>query len=125
MTSPRVVAAAGLAGAALVLALFDALAGSSLPLDVATSGIVFGLTTIAFSTAAFFISRRKESVIISALIVASGIVITFHGLDGTRNLAVIYFPGPILGFLFGLWVIALGIAKSIKTGRTVASTHTK
>ena len=125
MTSPKVVAAAGLAGAALVLALIDALAGSSLPLDVATGGIVFGLTTIAFSTAAFFISLRKESVIVSALIVASGIVITLHGLAETRNLTVIYFPGPIMGFLFGLWVIALGIVKSIKTGLAVTSAHAK
>lgn len=125
MTNSRIVAATGLAGAALVLALIDALAGSSLPLDVATGGIVFGFTTIALSTAAFFISLRKASVIISALIVASGIIITLHGLEGTRNLVVVYFPGPILGFLFGLWVIALGITKSIKTCLAVASTHTK
>ncbi len=126
MTSSRVVAATGLVGAALVLALVDALAGDSLPIDVATGGIVFGLTTIAFSTAAFFISLKKESVLISALLVASGVVITLHGLAETRNLSVIYFPGPIMGFLFGLWVVALGIVKSIRTGLAVtAAGHAK
>lgn len=125
MTNSKVVAAIALAGAAFVLALVDALAGGSLPLDVATGGIVFGLTTIAFSTTAFFISLKNKSVLVSALLVASGIVITLHGVTETRNLTIIYFPGPILGFLFGLWVIALGIVKSVRTGLALASAPAK
>lgn len=125
MTNSKVVAAIALAGAAFVLALVDAVAASSLPIDVATGGIVFGLTTIAFSTTAFFISLKNKSVLVSALLVASGIVITLHGVAETRNLTIIYFPGPILGFLFGLWVIALGIVKSVRTGLALASAPAK
>ena len=125
MTSSRVTVAAALAGATLVLALVDALAGGSLPLDVATGGIVFGLTTIAFSTTAFFISLKHKSILVSALLVASGIVITLHGVVDTRNLTIIYFPGPILGFLFGLWVITLGIVKSVRTGLAQTSVSVK
>lgn len=125
MSNSKLVLAIGLAGAALVLALVDAIGGSSLPVDVATGGIVFGLSTISFSTCAFFISLRKRSLLVSALLVASGIVITIHGVIETRNLAVIYFPGPILGVMFGLWVLALGIAKSIKTGMAIMSAPAK
>lgn len=125
MSSSKLVIAKGLAGAALVLALVDAVWSSFLPVDVATGGIVFGLSTISFSTTAFFISLRKRSLLVSALLVASGIVITVHGVIETRNLAVIYFPGPILGVIFGLWVLALGIAKSIKTGMGMMYAHAK
>ncbi len=125
MSNSKLVIAIGLAGAALVLALVDAIWSSSLPVDVATGGIVFGLSTISFSTAAFFISLRKRSVLVSALLVASGIVITIHGVIETRNLSVIYFPGPILGVVFGLWVLALGVAKSIKTGMARMSAPAK
>lgn len=125
MSNSKLVLAKGLAGAALVLALVDAVWSSSLPVDVATGGIVFGLSTISFSTTAFFISLRQKSLLVSALLVASGIAITIQGVIETRNLAVIYFPGPILGVMFGLWVLALGIAKSIKTGMAIMSTPIK
>ncbi len=123
MSNSKLVLAKGLAGAALVLALVDAIWGSSsLPVDVATGGIVFGLSTISFSTAAFFISLRKRSLLVSALLVASGIVITAHGVIETRNLTIIYIPGPILGVIFGLCVLALGVARTIKTGMAIMST---
>lgn len=125
MSNSKLDLAKGLAGAALVLALVDAIWSSFLPVDVATGGIVFGLSTISFSTTAFFISLRQRSLVISALLVASGIVITIHGVIETRNLTVIYLPGPILGVMFGLWVLALGIAKSIKTGMAIMSAPIK
>ena len=119
MSNSKLVLAKGFAGTALVIALVDAIWSSFLPIDVATGGIVFGLSTISFSTAAFFISLRQRSLVISALLVASGIVITIHGVIETRNLTVIYLPGPILGVIFGLWVLALGIAKSMKSGKGI------
>ncbi len=119
MNNSKLVLANGFAGTALVIALVDAIWSSFLPIDVATGGIVFGLSTISFSTAAFFISLRQRSLVISALLVASGIVITIHGVIETRNLTVIYLPGPILGVIFGLWVLALGIAKSMKSGKGI------
>lgn len=117
MSNSKLVLAKGFAGTALAIALVDAIWSGFLPIDVATGGIVFGLSTISFSTAAFFISLRQRSLIVSALLVASGIVITIHGVIEARNLAVIYVPGPILGVIFGLWVLALGIAKSMKSGK--------
>lgn len=125
MSNSKLVIAKGLAGAALILALVDAVWSSFLPVDVATGGIVFGLSTISLSTAAFFISLRKRSFLLSALLVASGIVITAHGVIETRNLTIIYIPGPILGVAFGLWVFALGVAKAIKTSVEVMSAPAK
>lgn len=125
MSNSKLVLAKGFAGTALVIALVDAIWSSFLPIDVATAGIVFGLSTISFSTAAFFISLRQRSLVISALLVASGIVITIHGVIETRNLAVIYLPGPILGVIFGLWVLALGIVKSMKSGKGIMLSSAK
>lgn len=125
MSNSKLVIAKGLAGAAFVLALVDAVWSDSLLVDVATGGIIFGLSTISFSTAAFFISLRKRSLLVSALLVAGGIVITAHGVIETRNLTVIYFPGPILGVMFGLWVLALGVAKGIKKSVGIMSAPAK
>ena len=117
MSNSKLILAKGFAGMALVIALVDAIWSGFLPIDEATGGIAFGLSTISFSTAAFLISLRQRSLVISSLLVASGIVITIHGVIETRNLAVIYLPGPILGVIFGLGVFALGIAKCMKSGR--------
>jgi hypothetical protein len=125
MSNSKLILAKGFAGAALLLALVDAIWSSFLPIDVATGGIVFGLSTISFSTAAFFISLSKRSHLVAALLIASGIVITTHGVIETRNLTIIYIPGPILGVMFGVWVLALGIVKSIKTSADVMSTPAK
>jgi len=35
------------------------------------------------------------------------------------SLEVIVFPGPILGVIFGLVIFGLGMAKGIRTARTV------
>jgi len=35
------------------------------------------------------------------------------------NFAVILFPGPILGVIFGLAIIGMGVAKSVRTARAV------
>ena len=35
---------------------------------------------------------------------------------GTRYFAILTLPGPIIGFTYGLAVLALGIVKRVKTG---------
>jgi hypothetical protein len=35
------------------------------------------------------------------------------------NFAVIVFPGPIIGVIFGLLIFGLGVAKGIRTARAV------
>jgi hypothetical protein len=126
MSNSKLVIAKSLAGAAFILALVDAVWSRQLSASRCRHrGIIFGLSTIAFSTTVFFISLRQRSLLVSALLISSGIVITIHGVIETRNLVVIYFPGPILGVMFGLCVLALGIAKSIKAGMLIMSTPAK
>jgi hypothetical protein len=43
------------------------------------------------------------------------------GLIATGSLAVIVFPGPIYGVIYGLGIIGLGVAKGIRSTRTPTS----
>lgn len=51
------------------------------------------------------------------LLAASGIIFMIPALIATGYFAVIVFPGPILGVIFGLAVLGLGVAKGVGTAR--------
>ena len=65
-------------------------------------------------------SWRQKSYLISGLLVTAGIIYMIPALVALAsiNFAVIVFPGPILGVIFGLAILGLGIAKGIRTART-------
>jgi hypothetical protein len=113
-----------LAAAALALVLPN-LAGGIAVLGLAT-GTALNITAIALSAAAFAVSWRQRSYLIAGLLVAAGIIYTIPGLVALAsiNFAVIIIPGPILGVIFGLAIIGLGLAKGIRTAKamTVAPT---
>ena len=96
-----------------------------LPFDTQTAGIMFGLTGILLSIGAFAISWGQKSVLISGLLLVTGILITLGGIAGTGYFAVIVFPGPIIGVFLGLAVIGMGIVKSIRTGMEIKTTATR
>jgi hypothetical protein len=96
-----------------------------LPFDTQTAGIMFGLTGILLSIGAFAISWGQKSVLISGLLLVTGILITLGGIAGTGYFAVIVFPGPIIGVFLGLAVIGMGIVKSIRTGMAIKTTATR
>ena len=114
-------AAQGLVIASLVLLLvYGADAGTKqgeetggfLQLDGMTRGIAFGIPPIILSTAAFFISMREKSSLVSILLLVNGVLIMIGGIMpiAAGNIGL---GGPILGA--GIWVLALGIVKSIRT----------
>lgn len=96
-----------------------------LPFDTQTAGIMFGLTGILLSIGAFAISWGQKSVLISGLLLVTGILITLGGIAGTGYFAVIVFPGPIIGVFLGLAVIGMGIVKSVRTGMAIKATATR
>lgn len=108
----------GLAAAALALVLPN-LAGGIAVLGLAT-GTALNITSIVLSAAAFAVSWRQKSYLISGLLVTAGIIYMIPALVALAsiNFAVIVFPGPILGVIFGLAILGLGIAKGIRTART-------
>jgi hypothetical protein len=77
------------------------------------------------AAAAFAVSWGQKSVLISALLLISGTLVTVNAIIATRNVSILVFPGPIIGVILGLVLLALGIAKSLSTAtkiRTEATT---
>jgi hypothetical protein len=70
---------------------------------------------ITFAIAAFVISWNQRSYVVAGLLIASGIILMILPL-ANMNFVI---PGPILGFIVGLAILGLGVAKGIRTARTV------
>ena len=77
--------------------------------------VAFG--AIGMSAAAFVLSWKQRSYLIAGLLAAAGALFMIPALIATGFLAVIVVPGPILGVIFGLGIMSLGIAKGVRTAR--------
>jgi hypothetical protein len=128
MLDPRLAVARLLAAAGLVLFsiyFVDEIAkdggavGGFLPVPSPMArGLAFELPTLALSAAAFALSWRKPSVLVSIVLLVIGTLMIIDGVTiGTRYFIVLTLPGPIIGFVYGLVVLALGIIKSMRTLR--------
>jgi hypothetical protein len=74
--------------------------------------------SVGLATGAFVVSWKQKSFLVAGLLAASGVMLMVSALIATRYLAVIVFPGPILGVAFGLAIFGLGVAKGIRTAKT-------
>jgi hypothetical protein len=122
----RIVVAQVLAGAALVLILVEAIAGPQMltpghMVNTSTTGHMVGIIATVLSAAAFALSRKKRSYLVPGLLLATGIISTTHIMTFLGDFSIITFPGPIVGFIFGLVILGLGVAKSIETARMAAA----
>ncbi|HEX7033107.1 MAG TPA: hypothetical protein VF172_08920 [Nitrososphaera sp.] len=106
----------GLAIAALALILIYVFGEGVVPRQE-TRAFVFATSGIMLSVAAFAVAPRQKSILLSALLVVNGMILTIDGIMVTRNLTVVYFPGPATGLIFAAIVLAIGIAKSVITAR--------
>lgn len=70
---------------------------------------------IVFAAAAFVISWKQKSLIVAGLLAASGATLMIPPL-ANMNFVV---PGPIIGVVVGLGILGLGVAKGVRTARTV------
>ncbi len=120
MINSKHVLAVGLAAATLALVLTVVVGGPAV-LQRAGLAMVFIISAIALATAAFVVSWKQRSFPVAGLLAASGIILMIPGLIATGYLAVIVFPGPILGVIFGLIIFGLGVAKGIKTARSTTA----
>ena len=115
--------AKALAIAALILFLISGVdvatkapgGGDLLPLSSMVRGMIFGFGAVALATAAFFVSVKRESSLVSILLVVTGTLMVIAGVVSTRGLTLIWFPGPIIFLFLGFWIIALGIVKNVRT----------
>jgi hypothetical protein len=117
-TNSKLVLAVGLAGATLALVLTNTVSGV-----VLRTGLVpeLGIGAIPLAVAALVVSWNQRSFLVAGLLAASGIIGMIPGLIATGYLAVIVFPGPVYGVIYGLGIFGLGVAKGIKTTRTATS----
>ena len=116
MKNTKLVIGVVLAAAALALVLPN-LAGGIAVLGLA-AGTALNISSIGLAAAAFAVSWKQRSHLIAGLLVAAGIIYMIPGWVALGDFSVIIVPGPILGVLFGLVILGLGIAKSIRTART-------
>jgi hypothetical protein len=114
-TNLKLVLAVGLAAATLVLFLINTIAGVAVLR--AGLGPVLGIGAIVLAVAAFVLSLKQRSFLVAGLLAASGIIFMIPALIATGYLAVIVFPGPIYGVIFGLAILGLGVAKGVGTAR--------
>jgi hypothetical protein len=117
-TNSKLVLAVGLAGATLALVLANTLSGMVLQAGLVP---VLGIGAIPLAVAALVVSWKQRSFLVAGLLAASGIIGMIPGLIATGYLAVIVFPGPIYGVIYGLGLFGLGVAKGIRTTRAVTA----
>jgi hypothetical protein len=134
MTNLKHVLSVGLAAATL-LAVLPFFAGGVLllqpsfaPLLVQTGLVpgtgpawfapVFGTGALVLGVSAFVVSWNQRSFLVAGLLAASGVIWMMPGMIATGYLSVITVPGPILGFISGLAIFGLGVAKGFGTAKT-------
>ena len=76
------------------------------------------------AAAAFALSWKQRSFLVSGLLVVAGIVSLTPGLLAliSINFTVIEIPGPILGLVAGLVIVGLGGATGIRTAKAEPAT---
>jgi hypothetical protein len=112
MTNSKRVLAMGLAAATLVVFLAVTASGGALRAGLAPWP---GIGVIVLATAAFVVSSKQKSLLVSGLLAASGVTGIIAGIINTGFFAVIMFPGPILGAIIGFVILGLGVAKGIES----------
>jgi hypothetical protein len=121
MTNTKLVLAVGLSAETLALVLTNVLGGPGLLQSAGiTAAIVIG--AIALAAGAYALSRKQRSYPVAGILALSGIILMIPAMIATGYFTVIVFPGPILGVIFGLVILGLGVAKGIRTAMTSAVT---
>lgn len=73
------------------------------------------MVVIPLAAAAYIISWKQRSFLVPGLLAASGIILMILPL-ANMNFVI---PGPIIGFIVGLGIVGIGVAKGIRMARTV------
>src|SRR5919108_574949 len=121
MTNTKQVLAVGLAATTLALILTIVVGGPAV-LQSAGLAQTLGIGAIVLAVAAFVVSWKQKSFPVAGLLAASGIIFMVASVIATEYFAVIMVPGPILGVIFGLGILGLGLAKEIRTAKTAVIT---
>jgi O-antigen/teichoic acid export membrane protein len=116
MSNTKLTLAVGLSAATLALVLTNVLGGPAL-LQSAGLAAALVISAIALAAEAYALSRKQRSYPVAGLLALSGIILMIPATIATGYFTVIVFPGPILGVIFGLVILGLGVAKGISSAR--------
>jgi hypothetical protein len=87
-------------------------------------GALFEVPALVLSVVSFGFSWNKPSIIVSMVLLITGSLMVVDGITiGTRYLSIVTIPGPIIGLLYGLAVLALGMTKAIMTVAVMKTVH--
>ena len=115
-TNSKLALAVGLSAATLALVLTNVLGGPALLQSAGLAAAVV-ISAIALAAGAYALSRKRRSYPVAGLLALSGIILMIPGIIATGYLTVIVFPGPVLGVIFGLVILGLGVATGISSAR--------
>jgi hypothetical protein len=73
------------------------------------------MVVIPLAAAAYIVSWKQRSFLVLGLLAASGIILMILPL-ANMNFVI---PGPIIGFVVGLGIVGIGVAKGIRMARAV------
>jgi hypothetical protein len=121
ITNSKLAISVGLAAATLALVLTNVLGGPALLQSAGLAAAVV-ISAIALAVAALVVSWKQRSFVVAGLLAASGIILMIPAIIATGYFAVIVFPGPILGVIFGFVIFGLGVAKGVRTVRMATVT---
>jgi hypothetical protein len=115
-TNSKSVLAVGLSAVTLALVLTNVLGGPALLQSAGLAAAVV-ISAIVLAAGAYASSRKQRSYPVAGLLALSGIILMIPAIIATGYLTVIVFPGPILGVIFGMVLLGLGVAKGISSAR--------
>lgn len=121
MVNSKLAISVGLAAGTLALVLTNVLGGPALLQSAGLAATVV-ISAIALAVAALIVSWKQRSFVVAGLLAASGIILMIPAIIATGYFAVIVFPGPILGVIFGLVILGLGVAKGIRMAKMATLT---
>src|SRR5215212_5731997 len=111
MTNSKLRLAQGLAIAATIAILINTFEG----LQPTPVRLLFAVTGVLLAAAAFGVSWGQKSVLISALLLISGTLVTVNAIIVATIFSTLVVPGPIIELIRSLVPLALGIGKSFST----------
>ncbi|MDQ3847507.1 MAG: hypothetical protein M3261_00960 [Thermoproteota archaeon] len=121
MANLKITLGVGLAVSTLVLCLINAIGNVALVTKVGPTPVL-SLVAIVLALSAFVVSWKFSSFIFAGLLAVSGIIFMVPALNAMGySFDAIVFPVPILGIIFGLVIVGLGIIKGIKSARSAES----
>ena len=114
MVNTRIALGIGLSAATLAVCVVNAIGNTAIILKAGPTPVL-SLAAMALATASFVVTWHKRSLIVAGLLAASGVIFMIPALSAMGySLAMIVFPGPILGVIFGLVILGLGIAMGVR-----------